>query len=310
MARPLRIEFPGAFYHVIVRGNQKQTIFLDEKDRLKYLDLLGQYKKRHGFILYAYILMMNHVHLLIETPKSALSKVMQAINQSYTSYFNRKYNKVGHLFQGRYKSYLCDRDAYLVSLARYIHLNPVRAKLVKKPHEYKWSSYLAYFGKDNGIVSTDKVLRLFSEKQSYARRLYRNFVEQATGVEQDESLYKAAGQQILGGDRFIEKVEDVVETLSKPLKRPSLSKILLEVSKAVGVSRKDIISRVRNRNTMFARHIMVGVCREVGYRLVDLVLELRRDLSVLSRWSKASENTKEQRIIRKVLTHLNARLQA
>lgn len=161
MARPPRIEFPGAFYHLIVRGNQQQAIFHDNQDRIKYLELVERYKKHLGFILYAYTLMTNHVHLLLETPKSPISKVMQAINLTYTQYFNRKYSKVGHLFQGRYKAYLCDRDEYLLSLVRYIHLNPVRTNLAKKPHEYRWSSHQAYLEGNKGIVETDKVFTSF-----------------------------------------------------------------------------------------------------------------------------------------------------
>lgn len=310
MARPLRIQFHGAFYHVIVRGNQKQAIFIDNNDRLKYLEFLSRYKKQHGFILYAYTLMRNHVHLLIETTKAPLANVMQAINQTYTGYFNRKYHKVGHLFQGRYKSYLCDKDAYLLSLIRYIHLNPVRAKSAKNPHEYTWSSHHVYLGKEDGLIETDKVLRLFSESPSYAQRLYKNFIEQASGVERDESIYNAINQQIIGDDRFIEKIEGIMETLSKPLKRTSLNNVMSKVADTVGISEKDIMSRSRDRRVMFARHVMTGVCREVGYRLVDLVPLLRRDLSVLSRWSKASENNAEQRTVQKVLKHLNARLQA
>ena len=131
MARKPRIEYEGAFYHVITRGNRREKIFRDKKDFLKYLEILSHYKKRYRFRLYSYVLMSNHVHLLMETGKVSLSKVKQGINQSYTAYFNRKYKTVGHLFQGRYKALLCDRERYLLSLIKYIHFNPVRAKMVK-----------------------------------------------------------------------------------------------------------------------------------------------------------------------------------
>ncbi len=133
MARKPRIEFSGAFYHIIVWGNQKQVIFLDENDRQEYLKRIEHYQQKCGFILYAFVLMSNHVHLLLETPKDQISRIMQMINFTYTQYFNRKYNKVGHLFQGRYKSHLCDKDEYLLTLMRYIHLNPVRAGIVAGP---------------------------------------------------------------------------------------------------------------------------------------------------------------------------------
>ncbi|GBE06205.1 MAG TPA: hypothetical protein ENH31_02175 [Nitrospirae bacterium] len=301
MARQPRIEFPGAFYHVMVRGNQKQAIFHDNRDREKYLELLGNYKNKHGFKIYAYTLMINHVHLLLETPSSPISKIMQVMNLTYTQFFNRKYEKVGHLFQGRYKAKLCDKDEYLLGLLRYIHLNPVRAKIVKKPDEYKWSSHKDYLNNKGGIIEPDRVLRLFSERRTHAQRQYRNFINQWKSEDRDEELYQTVGQQVLGDDRFIEKVERVVTTFNKPLKKPSLERILSAVSETTGITREEIISRSRNNSIMFARHILVGVCREAGYRLVDLQLELRRDMSVLSRWAKAAENREEQRFVQKIL---------
>ena len=181
MARPPRIEFPGAFYHIIVRGNQRQDIFGDDRDRIEYLKRLGRYKREREFFLYAYVLMRNHVHLLIETVNTPVSKIMQLINFTYTQYFNKRYCKVGHLFQGRYKSIVCDRDQYLLSLVRYIHLNPVRAGLVKEPEGYRWSGHQEYLGDREPLVDTGRVLGMFSEKVSQARRRYRNFVKEGTG---------------------------------------------------------------------------------------------------------------------------------
>ena len=170
MARLPRIEFPGAFYHVIVRGNQRQDIFLDEQDRREFLERVKRYKKELGFVLYAYVLMSNHLHLLIETPEIPISKIMQRINLTYTQFFNKKYSTVGHIFQGRYKSFLCDREEYLLSLVRYLHLNPVRAKLVEHPQEYKWSSHRDYLSGGMELVDAPRVLRMFSKELSRARR--------------------------------------------------------------------------------------------------------------------------------------------
>jgi putative transposase len=128
MARKPRVEYAGAFYHVICRGNQRQVIFRTDRDREYYLKQLEQYRRRYDFTVYAYVLMSNHVHLLIETGKVPLSKVMQGLQPRYTGYYNRKYQKVGHLFQGRYKAILCDRAAYLLELVRYLHLNPGRMR--------------------------------------------------------------------------------------------------------------------------------------------------------------------------------------
>src|SRR4030043_2258655 len=131
MARKPRIEYEGTFYHIITRGNQRQRVFKRDDDFQKYISLISFYKVRYKYALYAYVLMSNHVHLLIETRENPLSKILQGINQSYTMYFNRKYGTVGHLFQGRYKAILCDKDAYLLTLIKYIHLNPVRAGMVR-----------------------------------------------------------------------------------------------------------------------------------------------------------------------------------
>jgi len=141
MARRPRLEFEGAFYHVLTRGNQKRETFRDKTDYRKFLRILGDYKNRYPFSLYGYVLMPNHVHLLVETGKTPLSKILQGINQRYTMYFNWKYETVGHLFQGRYKAILCNKEEYLLNLIKYVHNNPVRSKLVKDADEYPWSSH-------------------------------------------------------------------------------------------------------------------------------------------------------------------------
>ncbi len=306
MARPPRIEFPGAFYHVIVRGNLKQDIFIDEQDRLEYLERIKRYKEKCGFIFYAYILMTNHVHLLIETPKAPLSKIMQLINFTYTQYFNKKYNKVGHLFQGRYKSFLCDRDEYLLGLLRYIHLNPVRAGIVSRPEAYKWSSHNQYLKEGNGIVDAERVLRLFSEKVSEARKRYRGFVKEAIGAERDDSFYKAVDQQIVGGDKFLEIIEDKIDELDRPIRKLTLKKAIKAVEEVTGVLWDEISSRSRSKEVIFARGLLVGVWREAGHRMVNLQPQLRRDLSVLSRLSKISESERGRKAMKQIFHMLNA----
>lgn len=310
MARPPRIQFPGAFYHIIVRGNQRQDIFFDDEDRVEYLERIRRYKREHGFIFYAYVLMRNHVHLLIETPNSPISKIMQVINFTYTQYFNKRYGKVGHLFQGRYKSFLCDRDEYLLSLVRYIHLNPVRAELVRQPHEYKWSSHNDYINCNRSIVDIGKVLPLFSEKLSEAIKLYRDFVNEAIELEKDQSLYKTIDQQILGDERFVEEVEGKIKKPEKPLRKPSLKEVLQAIKKVTGVTEDELKLRNRGEEMIRARAVLAGVWREAGGRLVDLQPVLKRDLSVLSRLSKNSEREDNRKIVEEVLRVLNAYMQA
>src|SRR6266540_71048 len=144
MARRPRLFAPGLLYHVIARGNQQQLTFLTDLDYQAYLIRLATYRQRYGVVLYAYCLMPNHVHLLLQTSEPPLAKFMQGLQQSYTQRFNRVYGKVGHLFQGRYKAIVCERDEYLAALIRYIHLNPVRARLVRDPEAYPYSGHRAY----------------------------------------------------------------------------------------------------------------------------------------------------------------------
>ena len=162
MARPLRIQYPGAFYHVTARGNEKKAIFISNRDRVKFLSYLESAHDRYSAIIHVYCLMSNHYHLLVETPRGNLSQILHHINGAYTTYFNIRRERAGHLFQGRYKSILVEKDAYCIQLSRYIHKNPVRAGLVNMPSEYPWSSYPHYIGRkwyEWGQVSTFDILQ-------------------------------------------------------------------------------------------------------------------------------------------------------
>lgn len=144
MARPLRIEFPGAIYHVTSRGDRREDIFEDDLDRRNFLELVAQALQRFDAVALAYCLMDNHYHFVIHTRRANLSRLMRQINGLYTQAYNRRHNKVGHLFQGRFKGILVDRDAYLLEVCRYVDLNPVRARRVRAPGNWPWSSYAAH----------------------------------------------------------------------------------------------------------------------------------------------------------------------
>ena len=146
MARPLRIQYPGAFYHVMSRGNEQKEIFKSRRDREQFLGYLETATTRYGAVFHSYCLMNNHYHLLLETPEGNLSQIMRHINGAYTTYFNTKRKRAGHLFQGRFKAILIEADEYALELSRYIHLNPVRAGMVETPVTYEWTSYSAYVG--------------------------------------------------------------------------------------------------------------------------------------------------------------------
>ena len=287
MARKPRIEHKGAFYHIIVRGNQKQKIFKDKQDYLNYLKILSNYKKRYQFLLYSYMLMSNHLHLLIETGKVPLSKILQGINQSCTIYFNRKYKTVGHLFQGRYKSILCDRDAYLISLMKYIHLNPVRAGMVKRPEEYQWSSHNFYTQKKetDELIDTDRVLRMFSEDKTIARKYYRAFMGDKINVKKEE-VYNTVDYRILGGEKFVDKVMDIYDgelTNTRINKKYRLFDISREIEKIHGITLKQIRQKSKSRDISLGRKLLTLVANEYGYTGNEIAKFTKRDPATISR---------------------------
>ncbi|MBS3918459.1 MAG: transposase [Deltaproteobacteria bacterium] len=206
MARPLRIEYEGGFYHVTSRGNERRKIFYGSSDYEKFKAYLREAQEKYGYLLHSYVLMSNHYHLLIETPQPNLSQVMHLVNGSYTNYFNRKRGRSGHLFQGRYKAILIERDSYLLELSRYIHLNPVRAELVTKPEDYPYSSYGALIAKrKESFVCRDLIWKMISGEKGGASQRYKVFVEGGMVKKSDSPLKDVYGGAILGGERFIKE---------------------------------------------------------------------------------------------------------
>ncbi|MBN1141119.1 MAG: transposase [Deltaproteobacteria bacterium] len=211
MARPLRIEFPGAFYHVTSRGNGRMAIFEDSCDQVLFLAVLAETVKKFRWLCHAYCLMNNHYHLLIETPKGNLSQGMRQLNGVYTQRFNRRTGRVGHLLQGRFKAILVDADNYLLELCRYIVLNPVRCGAVADPADYPWSSYLATAGrvKPPPFLQTERLLSQFDEDPEAAREAYRAFVRE--GVKSPSPWEQLKGQCLLGDEAFVEKMRPALE---------------------------------------------------------------------------------------------------
>ncbi|MFC1829319.1 transposase [Thermodesulfobacteriota bacterium] len=201
MARPWRIEYEGALYHILSRGNQKQDIFLSDVDRRLFLDTLGEMTSRYDIDIYAYVLMNNHYHLLLKTHLANLSKAMQWFGTTYTRRFNIRHDRVGHLFQGRYKSFMVENDAYLTQLSCYIHRNPLRAGIIPRLAEYSWSSYptYAYRKKPPEWLKTDLILSQFGTKDPH--HAYRKKVQNYAGEE--ESLLEDLRYGLfLGTNRF------------------------------------------------------------------------------------------------------------
>lgn len=179
MPRKPRVHFSGALYHVIVRGNNAEAIFALEDEKKKYLNTLKRYKDKFEFKLYAYAIMDNHAHLLIEVSYVPLSKIMQGIQQVYTQFYNRKHKRIGHVFHQRYKAILCDKDSYLLQLIRYIHQNPVKANLSETVN-WTWTSHREYVGKPF-LIDSDFILRLFDLNKDKAIRAYQRFVGDEEG---------------------------------------------------------------------------------------------------------------------------------
>ncbi|WAC08359.1 MAG: transposase [Thermodesulfobacteriota bacterium] len=210
MARPLRIQYPGAFYHITSRGNEQKTIFKNDRDREKFLSYLESATERYGAAIHVYCLMNNHYHLLMETPRGNLSEIMRHINGAYTTYFNFKRERSGHLLQGRYKAILIEADEYAKELSRYIHLNPVRVGAVKSPQEYPWSSYRNYCGEKKAPewLKIDFILGIFGKGLSSAQKSYREFVEVMICQEGQSPLKEVVFSTILGSKGFVKAVID------------------------------------------------------------------------------------------------------
>jgi len=222
MARPLRIEYPGALYHVTSRGDRQEAIFEGDQDRTAFLNVLGEVISRFRWRCHAYCLMGNHYHLMIETPEGNLTKGMRQLNGVFTQWSNRRHKRSGHVFQGRYKAILVDRDSYFLELARYIVLNPVRAAMVKHPKQWKWSSYGATSGTAETLawVTTDDLLAQFSKRRAAARRKYQDFVAEGMGK---ESIWKdLQGQIYLGDDDFVEQMRSKLEEREEDVNIPRI----------------------------------------------------------------------------------------
>lgn len=267
-------------------GNQGQRIFKDDRDRRHYVDLLRESQQRFGHRLYAYVLMPNHVHHLVEIGQTPLSKVMQNILFRYTRYWNRRYRKMGHLFQGRYKAILCEKESYLLELIRYLHLNPVRSKIVKDPSRYGWSSHRAYLeGYGGGWIAVEETLPQWGSSRTRAVAAYRRFVLEGLGEGHRADLYEVLDQRYLGDEAFVERVER--RTLEpEPIQAVEVGwpEVRAAVCRQFGVSAPTVLHWGRRREHARIKRVMAWVGREVGgLTNREMANELGQDPAVLSR---------------------------
>ena len=274
MARPLRVEYEGALYHVTSRGNARQDIYLDDQDRDAFLEVLAVVADRFQWICHAYCLMSNHYHLLVETLDANSSQGMRHLNGVYTQQFNRRHHRVGHVLQGRFKSILVEKESHLLELARYVVLNPVRARMVRSARHWPWSSYRATAGQEEpvSLLTTDWILAQFGDDRKRAAANYRKFVQKGRGV--------CVWDQLRGG--ILLGSEDFVGNLTPQLHDSALQKEIPQRERFV--ARPSLEGIFAGCSTKDARN--AGIYKAVrvhGYRLSELQDCLGLHYSTISR---------------------------
>ncbi len=235
-------------YHIIARGNERKDIFLDDEDKNKFVQIIINKKRKNEYILYAYCLMSNHLHLLLKEEEDNISRVMRRINTAYAYYFNKKYNRVGHVFQDRFKSEPVENDHYLISLIRYIHNNPVKVKIVNQPHQYKWSSYSLYLKEQKSIIDKEEILKFFSSDRSKTIRLFVEFSCQQNNdtfidyqevfreVKEITSVEKAKEY----ASRYLKEKSLQIESLKAKINKEYRDKLIIELTEKTNLSYREI----------------------------------------------------------------------
>lgn len=310
MVRQRRVEVEGGLYHVITRGNNRRQIFNSPADYEKFLLLLAVQKTKLPFFLYAYCLMTNHVHLLLERQASAVGLIMHRLLTGYAQYYNRRNRRVGHLLQGRHKAILCQSERYLSELVRYIHLNPVRAGMVTLPEDYEYSSHRAYLGMEPaGIVDVDPVLRHFGAKKEVARANYQKFV--AAGIKQGhcQEFYAADEGRILGSEEFIDAtIHRIGETgrttrgakkKTFPVGEVEPDRLVAAVEKTCRISREEFCGRNKSAAAVTAKEMVILVGLQLGAS--------RRMLSEITGISSSALSRRCDAVRLKVEENLNSR---
>jgi REP element-mobilizing transposase RayT len=283
MARKPRLHFPGALYHVILRGNAQQSVFFEDRDRYRFYLLLQEGVATFGYRIHAFCLMTNHVHLAIEVGEIPLSRIMQNLSFRYTSFINRQLKRSGHLFQGRYKAVLVDADAYLLELVAYIHLNPVRAGMVTTPADYPWSSHRAYLGQEVlPWLAADKVLSLFDQNCDKATGMYLNFMgERITEGRNDQFHTGGSDSRLLGEGCFLEEAMTKAQIVLEI--KPTINEIVAAVKMEYDIDDEILCSRQRSRIGTEARTLVAWAVAEFSDGTISEVGRLfNRDVTTLS----------------------------
>lgn len=283
MARKPRLHVPGGFYHVMLRGNAGQDIFFADADRRQFYRLLREGSRRFDYRVHGFCLMRNHVHLVVQVAETALSRPMQNLSFRYSAWVNRRQARSGHLFQGRYKALLVDADSYLLALVRYVHLNPVRAGLVRTAEDYSWSGHRAYLGLETlPWLTTAWVLGQFGRHVEGARAAYRAYVRDGAGEGHREEFHRGRDDsRVLADDRFLEAV---LGRPGPPPSPPSLQAIVAHVCADYRVGERDLAGASRRRLLAEARGVVGYLALRTGAATLSAIAgRYNRDLTTMSR---------------------------
>lgn len=284
MARKPRIHYPGAFYHVMLRGNCGADIFFDDDDRYRFYLLLQQCTERYNCRVHSFCLMDNHIHLAMQVGTIPLSRIMQNLSFRYTRWINWRRKQVGHLFQGRYKAIVIDLDCYLMQLTSYLHLNPVRAGIVEDAEDYPWSSHRAYLGKESiPWLCVESVLSQLSSRVDRARQLFDEFVADRVDEGHRKEFHGKGcfDSRVFGDDAFMDQA--MREADQTPLQRPGLALVITAVEGSFGVSDAELLKPGQGLHISEIRALTAwGVLELSGSTLQELGQWLDRDVSSLS----------------------------
>jgi REP element-mobilizing transposase RayT len=283
MARPPRLEFPGAVYHVVARGNERRAIFRDDEDREKYLERLAHYREKFSFRVLAYCLMPNHVHLALRSSPFPLSRFMAGLQSSYTQWFNRKHGRVGHLFQGRYKAFLVQEDRYLLALVRYIHENPKRSRHAGGAGGARWCSDRFYRrGRGPSWLDLDDVLVVLGPRRQVAVKAYVALM--ARGETPDYEDLKSVGQVVKGQEEFAARSFQEAGEVEPRLRGLSEARVLSAVAEAMDLKVPDLRGPGRRRDLSEARAVAAFIGKRLGgISWNRMARYVRRDGSTLVR---------------------------
>jgi putative transposase len=308
MARKPRIHFPGAVYHVILRGNAGQDIFTADQDRYRLYLFLQYAVEKFRCRIHAFCLMRNHLHLIVQVGDVPLSRIMQNLSQRYTSWINFTQSRTGHVFQGRYKALLVDADSYLLELVRYIHLNPVRAGAVAAPENYPWSGHGGYVGKEYiPWLTTDFVLAQVSPSIRHARQAYESFVRDGIGEgRRNEFHCGTCERRIIGDEEFADDV--LLKANQRGEREYGLHEVIQAVCACYGLSTSDLAAPGKTRPMAEARAVSAAIVQASPHlQLINLARLLNRDISALGKGGqRITANDRLRVIAAEIMEQLSA----